>query len=91
MLTVLAIVGILASITLTAMHNIGRATALHSASRQIADQINKARNTALADGKYVYMVVATSQTSTDPTYPFTTFGFCEAVVTNVPNVGYPPP
>src|SRR5689334_20062826 len=87
MLTVLTIVAILASITLTAMHNIGRATALHSASRQIADQINKARNYALANGTYVYMVVATSQTTTDPSFPFTTFGFCVSAVTNVSNVG----
>src|SRR5260221_14702314 len=76
MLTVLVIIGVLASITLTAMHNIGRATALHSASRQIADQINKARNYALVNGTYVYMVVATDQTTTDPSFPFTTFGFC---------------
>jgi prepilin-type N-terminal cleavage/methylation domain-containing protein len=88
MLTVLVIIGVLVGITLTAMHNIGRSTALHSASRQVADQINKARNYALANGAYVYMVVATGQTTpTDPNYPFTSFGFCVSAVTNPASVG----
>jgi len=87
MLTVLVIIGVLAGITLTAMHNIGRSTSLHSASRQIADQINKARNYALANGVYVYMVVPTDQTTTDPNYPFSSFGFC--VSTNLVSGGGP--
>lgn len=87
MLTVLVIVGVLAGITLTAMHNIGRSTALHSASRQVADQINKARNYALGNGTYVYMVVANGQTTTDPNYPFTSFGFCVSAVTNPASIG----
>ena len=88
MLTVLVIVAILAGITITAMHNVGRSTALHTASRQLADQINKARNYALANGTYVYMVVATDQTTpTDPNYPFTSFGFCVSAVTNPANIG----
>src|ERR1017187_10152356 len=74
MLVVLVIIGVLTGITLSAMHNIGRSTALHSASRQIADQINKARNYALVNGTYVYMVVATDQTTSSPNYPFTAFG-----------------
>jgi prepilin-type N-terminal cleavage/methylation domain-containing protein len=89
MLTVLVIIGVLASISLTAMHNIGRSQALHNASRQIADQINKARNYALVNGAYVYMVVPTDQTTPGPTYPFTTFGFCVSVATNATNAGNP--
>jgi prepilin-type N-terminal cleavage/methylation domain-containing protein len=87
MLAVLVIVGVLVGITLTSMHNIGRSTALHSASRQIADQISKARNYALGNGTYVYMVVANGQTTTDPNYPFTSFGFCVSAVTNPASIG----
>ncbi len=76
MLVVLVTIVILSGITLSAMHNIGRSTALHTASRQIADQINKARNYALVNGTYVYMVVATDQTTSSPNYPFTSYGFC---------------
>lgn len=89
MLTVLVIIGIVAGVSLTAMHNIGRSTALHSASRQIADQINRARNYALVNGTYVYMVVATDQTSSDPAYPFTAFGFCVSAVSNTASIGNP--
>ncbi|HLY27158.1 MAG TPA: type II secretion system protein [Aggregatilineales bacterium] len=89
MLTVLVVIVILSGITLTAMHNIGRSTSLHSASRQIADQINRARNYALVNGTYVYMVVATDQTTSNPNYPFTSFGFCVGAVSNATNIGNP--
>src|SRR5690242_1623216 len=55
LLVVIVIIGMLAGLGLSAMHHIGRATALQSAARQFANDVNMARNYAVSNSKYVYL------------------------------------
>lgn len=78
MLMVLTIITILAGLGLTAMQHIGRATALASGVRQFADYINMARNYAVANSQYLYLVIATKDTTNAQENAYTTYGICAA-------------
>jgi prepilin-type N-terminal cleavage/methylation domain-containing protein len=78
LLAVLGIVGLLAGIGMTAMQHIGRATALGGGARQFADHITMARNYAVANSRYLYLVVATQDTTNAQENAYTTYGFCVA-------------
>ena len=83
LLVVLMIIGILAGMGITAMQHIGRSTALSSGVRQFANSINMARNYAIVNSTYLYLVVATKDTITNSTdYAYTAYGFCTPVPTS---------
>lgn len=78
LLVVLSIIGALAGMGLTAMQHIGRATALGSGVRQFADHINMARNYAVTNSRYLYLVIATRDTTNALENAYTTYGVCVA-------------
>lgn len=78
LIVVIGIIGALAGIGITATHHIGHATALSSGARQFANHVNMARNYAVANSKYLYLVVATSQTTNAQQYAYSAYGFCVA-------------
>jgi prepilin-type N-terminal cleavage/methylation domain-containing protein len=78
LLTALVIIGLLAGLGLAAMEHIGRANALASGARQFADHINMARNYAVANSRYLHLVVATADTTNAQTLAYTAYGFCVA-------------
>jgi prepilin-type N-terminal cleavage/methylation domain-containing protein len=56
LLVVIAILGILAALTVPALKNLGKANVQTSASRQLLDGVNRARQLAISDHTTVYMV-----------------------------------
>jgi prepilin-type N-terminal cleavage/methylation domain-containing protein len=56
LLVVIAILGILAALTVPALKNMGKANVQTSASRQLLDGVNRARQLAISDHTTVYMV-----------------------------------
>lgn len=56
LLVVIAILGILAALTVPALKNMGKANVQTSASRQLLDGVNRARQLAINDHTTVYMV-----------------------------------
>jgi prepilin-type N-terminal cleavage/methylation domain-containing protein len=82
LLVVLVIICILAGMGLVAMQHIGRATALSGGARQFANHINMARNYAIANRAEVCLVVANNLTTTDPSYPYSAYGFCVSFQSN---------
>lgn len=56
MLTVIAIIGIIAALTVPALKNFGKSDVNVSASRQLLDDIGRARQLAMSDRTTVYMV-----------------------------------
>ncbi|HWY31535.1 MAG TPA: type II secretion system protein [Candidatus Acidoferrum sp.] len=56
LLVVIAILGILAALTVPALKNLGKANVQTSASRQLLDGVNRARQLAINDHTTVYMV-----------------------------------
>lgn len=56
LLVVIAVIGLLAAVGLPAMKGIGRGNAMQAASRQLLDDISRARLTALNTRSRVYMV-----------------------------------
>lgn len=56
MLTVIAIIGIIASLSVPVIKNFGQANVTVSASRQMLDDIGRARQLAMSDRTTVYMV-----------------------------------
>lgn len=79
LLTVLVIIGIIAGLGLTAMNHIGRAQALQSGARQFANDITMARQYAIVNSTYLYLVVATRDTTNAVEYPYSSYGFCVPV------------
>src|SRR5439155_21981506 len=77
----LVLIGLLAGLGLTAMHHIGRAQALNSGARQFANEITMARQYAIVNSTYLYLVVATDATTNSVDYPYTAYGFCTPVTT----------
>jgi prepilin-type N-terminal cleavage/methylation domain-containing protein len=56
LLVVIAILGIMAALTVPALKNLGKANVQTSASRQLLDSVNRARQLAISDHTTVYMV-----------------------------------
>jgi prepilin-type N-terminal cleavage/methylation domain-containing protein len=56
LLVVISILGILAALTVPALKNLGKANVQTSASRQLLDSIDRARQLAISDHTTVYMV-----------------------------------
>jgi len=83
LLVVIVIIGLLAGMGLTAMQHIGRAQALNSGARQFANDLTMARQYAVVNSTYLYLVVATTNTVTNSTdYAYTAYGFCVPVQVN---------
>lgn len=88
LLIVLAIIGLLAGMGITAMHKIGASQRLASATRQFANDINMARNYAIVNSTYLYLVVGTETATNSIDLPFGSYGFCvpsQGSVTNAAN------
>ena len=68
MLVVIAIVGVLAAITVPALSNMKRSDAMVSATRQMLDDLGRARQLAISRHTTVYMVFVPYQFYSDPNF-----------------------
>ncbi|HEY1790833.1 MAG TPA: type II secretion system protein [Verrucomicrobiae bacterium] len=71
MLTVIAIIGIIASLSVPVIKNFGQANVTVSASRQMLDDIGRARQLAMSDRTTVYMVFVPTNFWAMPGSPLT--------------------
>lgn len=69
LLVVIAILGILAALTVPALKNLGKGNVQASASRQLLDDIGRARQLAMSDHTTVYMVFVNTNFWVSPTVP----------------------
>jgi prepilin-type N-terminal cleavage/methylation domain-containing protein len=68
LLVVISIMGILAALAIPAIKAFGRAEATHSATRQMLDDLGRARQLALSQRTTVYMIFCPSNFWLDPAY-----------------------
>ena len=68
MLVVIAIIGIVAAVSVPAIKNMNKADAVAAATRQLLDDLNRARQLAISQRTTVYMVFVPSNYWTFPAY-----------------------
>jgi hypothetical protein len=68
MLVVIAIIGIVAAVSVPAIKNMNKADAVAAATRQLLDDLNRARQLAISQRTTVYMVFVPQAFWTDPAY-----------------------
>ena len=87
LLSVIAIIGLLVTISVPSLHRITASSALGNGTRQFSDQVAMARTYALVNAKNVYLVVAYSDTwapntTLSNTYCYVAYGFCVSALSS---------
>jgi prepilin-type N-terminal cleavage/methylation domain-containing protein len=83
LLVVIAIIGLLAGLGLPSIKNMGKSNAMIAANRQLLDDINYARQRAIADHTTVYMVFIPPSIVDPALFPIPTDPRLAAAVTNL--------